>query len=176
MRKGFLVITVVYTVLIISFFDAVSRLSDSIYELIGPERYDFYIVGSEVVLLIPLVLLVALKSFRGDSPAWKLSAWGAYFIVLYIAGSRLIINRIEHIHYIEYAILSMLLFLAYRRYLSAFWVGSLVGLLDEQLQAWRVPHPLDLNDVYFNFLGVLGGLLLAWTFLRTPAPGLSHRE
>ena len=170
MKKLFLLISILYAVLTIHFFDTVSRYSDHLYEILGQARYDLYIVGVEIIILFPLVSLIAWKSLRGKTPGWKLSAWGLYSLALYLGGSRLIINRIEHIHYPEYAILSILLYLAYRRYLAAFWTGSVIGLLDEYLQTVKELHPLDLNDIYFNVLGVVGGLLLIWSVWDQSSP------
>lgn len=85
----------------------------------------------------------------------------------------------EAVHFIEYGILGLLLFRAFRHhiddksiFLAAFLAGSLVGIFDEVLQ-WIVPDRYwDFRDVRLNALS--SGLIqiLMWKGIRPELPSM----
>ncbi len=80
----------------------------------------------------------------------------------------LIVVNSEMIHFAQYALLGVLLFPLIRSYWLTVVVGTLLGAVDEGMQYWVwTPdmHYFDFNDVLFNLLGTVLGVLLigAWT-------------
>ena len=64
-------------------------------------------------------------------------------------------------HLVEYAILSILLYLASRDYCKSFIIGALYGLSDEIHQYFVPTRFFDLFDLTFDCIGALVGALLA---------------
>ncbi len=75
----------------------------------------------------------------------------------------LMVVNMEAIHYPQYAILAILVFLLVRRYGDAFVLTSSLGIIDEIYQ-YIVLNPtfkyLDFNDFVLNMLGAGAGLLI----------------
>jgi len=75
--------------------------------------------------------------------------------------SMMVVNM-EAIHYLQYAILAILVFPVFRRFNDAFVLTATLGILDEIYQ-YLVLNPtfnyFDFNDIILNMLGAGAGLL-----------------
>lgn len=71
-------------------------------------------------------------------------------------------NAEEALHFVQYGVLSLLLYRAFRNryadrgvYFAAFFLGAFLGILDEVIQ-WAVPRRLfDFRDIFINLISVL---------------------
>lgn len=89
----------------------------------------------------------------------------------------LIVVNSEIIHFAQYALLGVLLFPLIRSYWLTVVVGTLLGAVDEGMQYWVwTPdmHYFDFNDVLFNLLGTVLGVLLIGAWLGRYSPGRSQ--
>lgn len=91
---------------------------------------------------------------------WELLILSAIAIA---AGSLLMVNAVEHIHYVQYAILVFLLAHGLRSAEWAMIVAIGIGIVDEFYQFW-ILHPwqayVDFNDLVFNTIGAVLGVIL----------------
>jgi len=76
----------------------------------------------------------------------------------------LMVNAVEAIHYLQYAVLVLLLAQVFGRALPAFFLAIVIGVIDEWYQLY-VLHPswqpyLDYNDLVLNTIGALAGLIV----------------
>ena len=80
-------------------------------------------------------------------------------------------NTIEHVHLIEYGILSSLIYLniiyikkdnykLYKTIFLTFSIGVIIGLLDELYQGYLPTRVFDIRDCVVNTIGVICGLLI----------------
>jgi hypothetical protein len=86
----------------------------------------------------------------------------------------LIVVNSEMIHFAQYALLGVLLFPLIRSYWLTVVVGTLLGAIDEGMQYWVwTPdmHYFDFNDVLFNLLGTVLGVLLIGAWIGRYSPG-----
>jgi hypothetical protein len=86
----------------------------------------------------------------------------------------LIVVNSEMIHFAQYALLGVLLFPLIRSYWLTVVAGTLLGAIDEGMQYWVwTPdmHYFDFNDVLFNLLGTVLGVLLIGAWLGRSCPG-----
>lgn len=100
---------------------------------------------------------------------------------LLLAKAFLLLNAIENIHYPQYALL-MLAFARAGLPLEAAWLVSVaLGIIDEGYQHVVLPRGtpqyLDANDIIFNGIGALIGLvmILAWSERPSEKPMVSWR-
>src|SRR6056297_3651775 len=124
--------------------------------------------GSEVFTYVvaACVLLAAVSALYATRRRWSLSSFvwlsGIAGLVIYLAFGLADGSPEEAIHYVQYGVLSLLLFRAfshrvrdYSIYLAAAVVGTLVGMMDETLQ-WLVPgRYFDLRDILLNMKAVV---------------------
>jgi hypothetical protein len=124
--------------------------------------------GSEVFTYVvaACVLLAAVSALYATRRRWSLSSFvwlfGIAGLVIYLTFGLADGNPEEAIHYVQYGVLSLLLFRAfshrvrdYSIYLAAAIVGTLVGMMDETLQ-WLVPgRYFDLRDIVLNMKAVV---------------------
>lgn len=119
-----------------------------------------YVVIAGVILALAAALVVTLKQPRRSlaSYAWLLGCAG---LVAYLAYDLKNSSPEEAIHYLQYGVLSVLLYFAFAHrirdygiYAAATIVGTFVGMLDETLQ-WLTPRRVfSTSDVWLNFTAV----------------------
>jgi hypothetical protein len=98
-------------------------------------------------LLVPLLLLGSLT-----------------LVLTYLSDYYLIVNNIERIHFIQYAVLALLVKMSVENDTLVLLTCSFAGMFDEFLQHVMNPRRtsyLDFNDFVLNVLGVALGLVLA---------------
>ena len=127
--------------------------------------------------LTALVLIVFLQARKGQHHLRTFVYWFLLLAVIFAANRILLFSPNEYVHYPQYAILVILMWVSidpdrsrwpFGRIL--FW-GTFMGIIDEVNQYLFVCPSygdyLDFNDFFLNQLGVVTGLLLVYGF-HTP--------
>jgi len=133
-----------------------------------------YSSASGWVGLTALVLIVFLQARRGQHHLRTFVYWFLLLAVIFAANRILLVSPNEYVHYPQYAILVILMWLSidpdrtrwpFGRIL--FW-ATFMGIIDEVNQYLFVCPSygdyLDFNDFFLNQLGVVTGLLLVYGF------------
>lgn len=133
-----------------------------------------YSSASGWVGLMPLVLIVFLRARKGQHHLRTFVYWVLLLAVIFAANRILLFSPNEYVHYPQYAILVILMWLSidldrtrwpFGRIL--FW-GTFMGIINEVNQYLFVCSSygdyLDFNDFFLNQLGVVTGLLLVYGF------------
>src|SRR5258706_11953123 len=139
------------------------------------------IVGTAVAAAVALTVVVALVRIQSRRTA----RYAAIALALVIGVSYSLMSRsgfpdvdaVEHVHFVEYGIITMLFYRAWREHRdpSAFVLpvlaGLLVGTLDEWLQ-WFVPVRVgEMRDVLLNLVAISCGLLAGGAIEPPPTYG-----
>ena len=114
---------------------------------------------------IAACVLYAVGRLRRAPAGMRRRQWGVLLVLTGVFGWgtwHLRHNAEEALHLIQYGILSLLLFRAFRNrygdrgvYPAALFLGALLGILDEVIQ-WAVPRRLfDFRDLFINVVSVL---------------------
>ncbi len=118
---------------------------------------------STLTFFMIFLLFLAQKRIRNFWPYLLTFLW----IFIYSAVLRAIHIPEEKIHFVEYSILSSLIFRALRfdhpestSYLFALMLTGLLGWIDEGIQYLTPGRYYDLRDVAFNFYGGILGLFV----------------
>ena len=124
--------------------------------------------------LTAVVLIVLLRARKGQHHLRTFVYWFLLLTVIFAANRILLFSPNEYVHYPQYAILVILMWLSidpdrtrwpFGRIL--FW-GTFMGIIDEVNQYLFVCPSygdyLDFNDFFLNQLGIVTGLLLVYGF------------
>lgn len=131
-----------------------------------------FIVAGLVVMGITILRSNETRSILHSSRYYALA-----IAALLVAGSTLLmVNSVEHIHYLQYAVLVLILSPVFGRVGLVVAVAILIGAFDEGYQ-YFVLHPwqpyFDFNDIVLNGFGAVAGGL-AYKFLT--GANLSSKE
>jgi len=99
----------------------------------------------------------------------KRKVWFAFLMTLFfiiLSFNTLLVVNVEIIHFVQYAILAILLFPLFHNYQDTLFYAMVLGAIDEGYQ-YFVLAPLrtdyfDFNDVIIDLIGAALGLLLLW--------------
>lgn len=163
MNKRPILLSWLWVVLCAASILAIVPLARSIQNLVtrwlGRSAFGYFVLLSVALFLAFMVwLLVFRLKVRRVSSYLCLAAVGFAYVYFTL---KLWAHPEEAVHFLEYGLLSFLLFRALRNhfadisiYFSAFFLGSLVGLIDEIFQ-WVTPKRYwDFRDVGLNALAV----------------------
>ncbi len=162
--KTFLtVLAIAYSWLVIWSHDYVQEPALFMQGKMGMFAWHFGILGLVGAGTIGLVLLI--RHSPGVMRAISVNRYPVVVLLLaaLTTGGTLMVNSVEHIHYLQYAILVLLIVPATGSVFPAVMIAVLVGIADEWYQydflhEWQAY--LDFNDVVLNTIGaVLGGLI-----------------
>ncbi len=159
-----------YFLALVYFHDLATKIADWLKYLLTLKIYN-------------LVLLLAglLGSFAGLLVIWryarKFPERGIFFIMFLVTAALMVLTvltmmvvNMEAIHFIQFAILAVLIFPLVRRYDDALIYTAILGIIDETYQ-YLVLNPdfkyFDFNDLVLNMIGAGAGLLLL-AALRMP--------
>lgn len=164
MKKRQVLLSWLWVILCTASIFAIVPLARSIQNLVtrwlGRSAFGYFVLISVALFLAFMVwLLVFRLKVRRISSYLCLVAVGSAYVYFTI---KLWAHPEEAVHFLEYGLLSFLLFRALRNhfsdisiYFSALFSGSLVGIIDEILQ-WITPKRYwDFRDVGLNALAVL---------------------
>jgi hypothetical protein len=135
-------------------------------------RYGFYwydALAQDVFIGLGLVLLAALWwCRRGRRPIVRRALLGLV-VAIALAKGFLLVAAIENIHYLQYALLLMVLVRAGLALEPAWLISVALGVVDEYYQFLMLPRGtpnyLDADDIVLNAIGGLLGVIvvLAWS-------------
>lgn len=152
---------------IVTFHDEITQLAVQIRKAIGRDQYNAYL---SFFFLFLLLLFIAWLGWNANlSYRKKLKFFLLISItVLMLSSFRLLMTyNIEAIHFVEYAILAILLLPLLRSYGETVFWATILGLLDELFQYFfLVPEfgYFDFNDNVLNLLGAGAGAIMAFIF------------
>ena len=140
----------------------------------GPLRITDHVRQVSWGAFVGLVIYLALKSRSGHNRKLTFSCWAAWSLVILGTNHFFICSANEHIHYPQYAILACLMVPVFDRERTGvgmapilFW-ATVCGVVDEMNQyLYLCPQYgeyLDFNDLFFNELGAMAGILLLYGF------------
>lgn len=148
----------------------VSRVFDWLSKELSFEVYNNIAFGTSLFLAAAFFAFVLFNIRKGDRRRLKISYW--LFTALLVGASykTLIVFNVESIHFVQYAVLALLVFPLAMRYGETVLWCTLLGALDEGYQYFVLYR--DYNDVYFDFndilLNLVGagiGALILFTFV-----------
>jgi hypothetical protein len=152
---------------IVAFHELVTELAIRMRNAIGRDKYNDYLTYSFLLLLLPFIAILFYHSLRSRQKYLKLAL--SFIIVAMIVFSFrfLMVYSIEAIHFVEYALLAVILLPVLRSYReTVFWI-TILGILDELFQYhFLTPNfeYFDFNDITLNLLGAGAGVLLVFVF------------
>lgn len=152
------------------------KIQDLVTTLAGRSFFGYFVLFAAAATFLALCYILY---FRLNIRTLSNYIWLVLISAIYVYFTlKLWANPEEAIHFIEYGLLGFFLFRALRHhigdksiYLTAFFIGILVGTFDEILQ-WIVPRRyFDLRDVGLNALSSGLFQILLWKGVR---PKLSY--
>lgn len=151
-------------------------VNDAVLSLRGARDTATWDLDVNLVLAGPaLIAAIWLIRLVVRHPARRvILAYGALTLALAYAGNRVLMAlNTEIAHYIQYAILAILIFPIFGRLADALILATLCGIFDESVQYWVHYRDwgiyLDFNDCIINLFGAALGVLFV-VALRGEAP------
>ncbi|MCX6135457.1 MAG: VanZ family protein [Ignavibacteriales bacterium] len=135
--------------------------------LLIPFGMDAVQAGANCATVVPLSVLVLVVGRivyvqRARSKQF-LFACVVALALIWIADRDLLVNNIERIHYVQYALLVTLLAFSLRDEVLIFLLSCFAGFIDELQQFVLKPshtNYFDFNDIVFNILGAMLGIFI----------------
>ena len=161
-------IVVVYYALVVFPHKWVGLKINAAFSGMPRAQYDFIIL---VIALTLLLFLLALMYQRLKVHPEKIKL--LFFFVctiacMFLVTKFLFVVNIESVHYFQYGIAAILVFMLIENYFVSLFIAFLMGVLDEAYQYfYLLPEGTayyDFNDVITNLLGAAFGLLILRTF------------
>jgi len=135
-----------------------------------PKQFQL-IIGGAIAAAVAAALLVAVIRIR-DRRIWRfgglaVAIGGAMLYARLVATDNLLVDVVEHVHFVEYGVIAWLFYRAWRPGddgTAVIWpllAGTLAGIADEAVQ-WFVPGRVgEAHDVFLNVVAVCCGLCFA---------------
>lgn len=127
------------------------------------EVYSYYVklIGKIIGALFSIFIIWGIT--KTNYKKIKILLWSVFGVFMFTTYNIIVLISIEYVHFIQYCILTWLLFYACKeKYAIAFIVSVFAGIADEVYQAVGV-GPLNFRDTLLNVVGSLLGLLLVST-------------
>jgi len=129
------------------------------------------IIGGAIATAVIAALVYALGSIR-DRRAWRYTGLGVAIggAVLYaslVATGNLLVDVVEHVHFVEYGVIAWLFYRAWlplddgTAIIWALLAGTLAGIVDESVQAYIPGRVGEAHDIFLNLVSVTCGLCFA---------------
>jgi hypothetical protein len=151
---------------IVTFHDEITTLAIKMRNAIGRESYNTYLGYLFLILLLIASIYFAWLIMKSDRKWIKLALYAGITCLMVFSFRYLMTYNIEAIHFVEYAIVALLLLPVLRSYgETVFWV-TILGLIDELFQYFfLVPtfKYFDFNDNVLNLLGAGTGAVLVFS-------------
>jgi hypothetical protein len=154
--------TIGYMMGIVLMHRAVNELVDQVKNILGLPSYLWMSRIAGILAIIGVLLWLFRKIER--NPA-KLKMVFVFIPLAIVADLSLVVVPIERIHYLQYALLTWLCYLATQKALPSALMAFFVGVLDEAYQYWvhyadNLNVYFDWNDIALNLIGVVAVLFL----------------
>ncbi len=129
------------------------------------------IIGGAIAVAVAAALVVALTRIR-DRRGWRFaglaaSVGGAMLYARLVSTGNVLVDVVEHVHFVEYGVVAWLFYRAWRPRddgATIIWpllAGTLTGIVDESVQ-WFVPGRVgEAHDIFLNVVAVCCGLCFA---------------
>jgi len=161
-------LVIVYYLLVVLPHEKVGQfLAKTLDEPLGRTKYNQLVLSLTILGGIGYLVLIALGV---NNYPKRLKTVLIYltttFLFIFVAIKILIVVNIEMIHFVQYGLLTLLLFPLFSSFRITLFFAILLGVLDEAYQYW-ILTPLstdyyDFNDVIINLLGAALGLILLY--------------
>lgn len=170
-RKTFTVISAgIYFTAAVLGHEIVSKISVWVEKKLTRIVYNdiISVIGVFLALIFSLSILNGIK--RKDQKTLKVIYWFITTILVVISYRTLMVNNIESIHFVQYAVLALPVFALTKSFgETVFWI-TLLGAIDEAYQYFILYHNakdiyFDFNDIVLNLLGGGIGIVLIYTLL-----------
>src|SRR5947207_4578831 len=129
------------------------------------------IIGGGITAAVIVALVYALTTIR-DRRGWRyaglaVAVSGAVLYARLVATGNLLVDVVEHVHFVEYGVIAWLFYRAWRPLddgAAIVWpllAGTLVGIVDESVQAFIPGRVGEAHDIFLNVVAVSCGLCFA---------------
>jgi hypothetical protein len=150
---------------IVAFHELITELAIRLRNAIGRDKYNEYLAYCFLVLLMALLGILFYHLFRNRQGFFKLAITVVLTALIVFSFRFLMVYSIEAIHFVEYALVAIILLPVLRSYWeTVFWV-TVLGILDELFQ-YRFLTPnfeyFDFNDITLNLLGAGAGVVFVF--------------
>ncbi|MEM1122616.1 MAG: VanZ family protein [Bacteroidota bacterium] len=132
----------------------------------GRDTYNLMVLAAGVIGLVGYLTLLwrGAKQLPTGRPQLWISFAATLLLILLCFNTILVVN-VEIIHFVQYALLALLLFPLLNNYRDTLFFAMLLGAIDEAYQyLYLAPNNnyFDFNDVIIDLIGAALGLLLLW--------------
>lgn len=159
-------ICVIYYLIVVLPHNEVGEAVNDIFSSFSRAQYNSIVAAIFAIIIIILIVLGRQKHQVGDRDKVKpFIAFTLLFIILCFFF--LMVVYVESVHFVQYAILSILLFPLLGRYTSAMVWGTVLGALDELYQYLileNISLYYDFNDIVLDAVGAGAGLVILFVF------------
>lgn len=150
---------------IVTFHDEITDLAIKLRNAVGRDNYNAYLAYFFIVILLVFVAFIGRQIYNSSRKALNFSLVMTISILMILAFRVLMTYSIEAIHFVEYALLAIILFPLFRSYgETVFWV-TILGVFDELFQYFFLVTNFgyfDFNDNVLNLLGAGAGAILVF--------------
>lgn len=160
-------VAIVYALLLILTHDVFQQLSLELQRSVGIRTWNtiFMLVSATTGVTL---LVFALRRLRAHDRAPVLKRFAIALVLLgLLVIEGLMVKYVETVHFVQYAMMALLLYPIVGRASGAIILAVLIGLVDEWYQ-FHILYPgrgaLDINDCVMNTVGSLIGGFLAVVF------------
>ena len=167
--RGWLVGAVAYAAAVIASSPYIGDIRSAILGAF-PTQFRL-IIGGAIAVAVTVALAYALASIR-DRRAWRytglaVAIGGAVLYARLVATGNLLVDVVEHVHFVEYGLIAWLFYRAWRPVddgEAVIWpllAGTLAGIADESVQAFVPGRVGEAHDIFLNVVAVSCGLCFA---------------
>lgn len=148
---------------IVTFHDEITQIAIKIRNTFGRDQYNAFLGYFFLVILVMFISYLVLRISKSKTKTLD-SLLALIMVILIVLSFRFLMTyNIETIHFVEYALVAIILMPVMRSYgETVFWV-TILGMIDELFQYFfLVPEfeYFDFNDNILNLLGAGAGVVL----------------
>jgi hypothetical protein len=152
---------------IVTFHDEITDLAIKLRNAVGRDNYNAYLAYFFIVILLVFVAYISFNIYKSKRITLNICLVAGISILMILAFRILMTYSIEAIHFVEYALLAIILFPLFRSYgETVFWV-VILGMFDELFQYFFLVTNFDyfdFNDNVLNLLGTGAGAIIVFIF------------
>ena len=148
---------------IVTFHDEITQVAIKMRQTFGRDQYNEFLAYFFLILLLVLAAWFAWNIYKSERKLLNIILAVTITGIMIFSFRFLMVYNIEAIHFVEYAIVAIILLPVLRSYgETVFWV-TFLGVIDELFQYFfLVPEfeYFDFNDNVLNLLGAGAGVIL----------------